>query len=122
MTKSDGWSEYNKLVMDKLSSHDKKFEDMVALVKEQGENFNNLRVDLKSDVAGIKVSLENIRKNETCTDKNTADIVTLKTEVSALTVKSGVWGAAGGILGFVLLMVGIWTQSGIENVAAAFKK
>lgn len=122
MTKSDNWSEYTKLVMDKLSSHDKNFDKLAELIGEQGEGYNNLKVELKSDIVGIKVSLENIRKNEATTEQNTKDIAVLKVGQAQLEVKSGIWGAAGGIFGFIALVIGIWAQSGFDSIVSLFSK
>jgi hypothetical protein len=46
----------------------------------------------------------------------------LQTSVAQLEVKSGVWGAAGGILGFILLVAGTWAQSGVEAFMSTIRK
>lgn len=116
------WGAYQKLVLDKQAQHDKKFDEVACLIKGMSENFYNLKIETSSNMAGIKASLENIRKDETTIKENTSNIVTLKTDVAQLQVKSGIWGALGGMLGFVLLVFGVWAKSGFENVMVFFKK
>ena len=99
---SGNWNEYQKLVLSKLEDHDKSFNDIKKLIQDNSKEYS----DLKSEMAGMKSSVDSLKTNVSCIDE-------IKTDIAQLQVKSGIWGAAGGILGFLLVF--LTTQA--ENIA-----
>ena len=131
----NGWSEYQKLVLSKLESHDNNISDILKQVQTTNEHLSDFKVEVAKgidahktsckiaeefpkvamDIAGIKVSLNNIRKTETIIANNTKDIGDLKVNVGQLQVKSGLWGAVGGLISIVTVMLLMAIKNG-ENL------
>ena len=132
----NGWSEYEKLVMSKLDSHDHHISDILRQVQTANEHLLNFKLDVAKaielhsssckiaeefpkfarDMEGIKTSLLNIRKEEKVIGENTKEIGDLKIGVAQLNVKSGLWGALGGVVSVALIIVAIWVKNDFSMI------
>lgn len=136
----NGWNEYQRLVMDKLSNHDKLISDVLKQVQVSNEHLSDFKIEvLKSidahktsciiveefpkfnrDLEGIKTSLLNIRNKEKEIVENTRDIGDLKINVATLQVKSGIWGAIGGLVSVATVIAAIWLKSDVGAILSKF--
>lgn len=123
----DGWNEYEKLVMSKLDSHDKNFSEVLKQLQSHSEHLSDFKLEVAKamdthktsceiakefpkfsrDIEGIKSSLHNIAKSEKEISDNTKDVGTLKVEVARLQVKSGIWGAVGGVVSLATIILAV---------------
>ena len=134
--RNNGWSEYEKLVLSKLDGHDKLIADILKQLQSATEHLSDFKLEaLKTieahrlsctivaefpkvarDIEGIKTSLLNIRKAEKEISDSAKEIVDLKVSVGQLNVKSGLWGALGGIVGLAMLMIGMWVKNDFSQI------
>lgn len=134
-TYDNGWNEYEKLVMSKLDTHDKNFSDLIKQIQLHNDHLAEFKLDVAKalenhkasckiveefpkfsrDIAGIKTSIENIRKTEKAIENHTSEIGTLKTSVAQLQVKSGLWGALGGLVSLIVIIITATVKSGFSS-------
>lgn len=137
---SDGWNEWEKLVLSKLESHDNNISDILKQVQTANEHLFSFKLDVSKaienhgatckiaeefpkisrDIEGIKASLNNIRKDEKVITENTKDIGTLRVDVAQLQVKSGLWGAVGGMISLVILLLTMTVKTGWTEILKTF--
>ena len=144
MTKKNknGWSEYEKLVMSKLDSHDRLISDILKQVQVSNDHLSDFRVEVAKgidehktsckiaeefpktarDIEGIKASLNNIRKSEKEISDNTKAVGDIRVDVAQLQVKSGLWGALGGIVAIAMLVVAVWVKNDFSNIVSNILK
>lgn len=135
----NGWSEYQRLVMSKLDSHDRNISDILKEIQTSNQKLSDFKLDvskdidahkmsckiseefpkLARDIEGIKASLNNIRKDEKVIADNTKDIGEIKLDVARLQVKSGLWGAIGGIVGLAMVVAATWFKNDFASIVSS---
>lgn len=138
----NGWNEYEKLVMSKLDSHDKMFSDVLKQIQLQNDHLLNFKLDVSKaiemhgatckiaiefpkvarDIEGIKVALSNIRRDEKVIADNTKDIGLLNVAVAQLQIKSGLWGAVGGMVSLATMLLVMAVKEGAADFIKLFTK
>lgn len=126
MTPSNGWSEYEKLVLAKLESHDDAFSEVFDELKANSRNLlefklevsksiNNQTISFGKDIADIKSSVANVSNMEKTVGEQGKEIGNLKVNVGQLDVKSGLWGSLGGIVAIVFLFLSVWLKGSLAQ-------
>ena len=107
--KNGDWGEYRRLLISELERLDRTVSDLVEQIDRRDAD---MRTYCGSLVAAIRSEIEALRTRLTQLDVNSTRISHLETEcgerrqdvsridkeVTALVVKSGLWGAAGGLI------------------------
>ena len=101
MAPKNNWNTYERYVVSKLESHDKLLSDIAC----QNTVGNNSIAEVKGDIVGIKVALDNIKSDKKTVEGHTKDIGDLKVASAELQVKSGVWGILGGIVTTAIIIL-----------------
>ncbi len=93
---TNGWAQYQRLVLAELQRHSE-------LHQRHQEELANLRMMVERDLSDLRARTGAVERLEHRIEKTELSINGQTAQLSALNVKSGVWGLAGGLIGFMTL-------------------
>ncbi len=114
--KDNDWSQYEKLVMSKLDSHDTLLSEVLTQMRENNANM----AEFRESMAEFKGTMSSVGCYAADIAENKKEIGEVKVSIAELNVKSGIWGAIGGVVSLAAMLLGIWIKADVATVLSEF--